>query len=117
MQVDVVLLVLEALEGNWVLKEFVGFEEVKDPVELADHEFLGLLGLEDPLHLKLFFYFNCNFCHLLIIWYMFSSLFFPYPFMIIKIFLTFCFNSNCLKMYISESPVLILRSQISPHVM
>ena len=73
MQVDEVLPVLEALEGHWVLKEFVSFEEAEDPVEPEDHELLGLLGLKDLLHLPLFFYFRYVFSHLLIIWYMYSS--------------------------------------------
>ena len=69
MQVDAVLPVLEVLERHWVLKEFVGFEEVEDPVELKDHELFRLLELEDLLHLPLFFYFRYVFSCLLIIKY------------------------------------------------
>ena len=113
---DVVLLVLEALEGHWVLKEFVGFEEVQDPAEPGDHELLRLLGLEDILQLPLFFYFRCVLSFINYLVYIFFCVF-PYLIVIIDIILAFCSNSNCLKMYISESPLLVLSSWMGPHVM
>ena len=56
--------------------ELVGFEEVGNSVELEEHELLGVLGLEDLLCLPLYFYFRCVFSHLLIIQYIYFSVFF-----------------------------------------
>ena len=58
--------VLPVLQEHLVLLGFVGFEEVgysvdlegmEDSAEPEDHEFTGVLGLEDLLCLPLFFYF------------------------------------------------------------
>ena len=61
-------------EGIWYSRNFE-FHGVEDSVEPEDHELPGLLGLEDLLHPPLFFYFKYIISHLLIIQYMFSSVF------------------------------------------
>ena len=99
MWVVAALAVLEAHEGPQVQEKFEDFEGVEDFVEPVDLEFLVWQAGPEDLHWQLFLFYEYILSCLIIIQYVFSL------------------SSLHLVTIIRISFFLVLRSQMSPHVM